>query len=372
MTDRIFILIFTFFLIAESKSQNYLPKDTIYGNVKNIKEKVIFLTEIENPQFMYYDDYGHSGFMGPESTISNFKDTWFTSNSSYYINYSRSFDNHRNVVSDTWYGKKDNFLRSYKNFFNEENKIIREIDSTDYFVFKTNYHYSDYGDINIIKQNNKDNFFRHTYKKIEDGKLNTLKIFDKNGSVNEYKYYYNENGKLKYRIYKNPNSWLEINENTWSYGIQDSILTVYKDIVNIYDDKNRVIQHQTFDLYEAEGNKKNPQLKLQIDYIYSDNNLVSKREKYKDGFEAVNYYKYNKSGEIIERYCCNEDSKKASIIEKYQYKEGRISRLEYIEEGKKYIVNFRYKIDSKNNWIEIIKNVDGKDLFKWIRDIEYY
>ena len=100
-------LIFLIFLIfTEIKSQNYLPKDTIFGNVKEIREKVIFLTEVENPQLLYYDDYGHSGFMGPESTISRFKDTWYTSNLSYYINYERNFDTKGNIISDKWFGKK--------------------------------------------------------------------------------------------------------------------------------------------------------------------------------------------------------------------------------------------------------------------------
>jgi hypothetical protein len=60
------ILIFIFlFVTSIAKSQTF-PKDSLYGNVKRIREKVIFLTEIENLQLLYYDDYGHSGFMGPE------------------------------------------------------------------------------------------------------------------------------------------------------------------------------------------------------------------------------------------------------------------------------------------------------------------
>ena len=33
---------------------------------------------------------------------------------------------------------------------------------------------------------------------------------------------------------------------------------------------------------------------------------------------------------------------------------------------------FKYKFDKHNNWIECIKNVDGKDLYLWKREIEYY
>ncbi|WP_312089740.1 hypothetical protein [Chryseobacterium sp.] len=372
MNKRILIFILSFFIIIKFYSQNYLPKDTIFGNVKKIKEKVIFLTEIENPQLLYYDDYGHSGFMGPESTISRFKDVWYTSNHCHYINYERTFDKNGNILEDVWFGKKNNFLNSYKKIYNKENKIIKETDSTNYSIYTTNYYYSNYGEVNIIRQNNKYDFFRHTYKKFKNNKLQTLKEYDENGTVDEYKYFYNENGKLKYRIYKNPNSWKQEEERSWSYGVQDTVLTVYKDIVNVYDEKSRLLKFQTFDLYESNDNRKIPQIALQVEYKYENDNLVFTRKKYKNQAETVNYYKYNKVGAISERFCCNKDIEKAMIIEKFQYKNGIISGLEYTEDGKKYYIAFKYKFDSKNNWIEIIKNVDGKDLFKWTREIEYF
>lgn len=372
MQERLLILIFSFFLFEECTSQNYLPKDTIYGNVKNIKEKVYFLTEIENPQLLYYDDYGHSGFMGPEATISRFKDTWYTSNLCYYINYDRTFDQNGNIVQDLWFGKKDNFKNSYKKIYNDNKKIVKEVDSTNYSIYTTNYYYSDYGDLNIIRQDSKNGFFRHTYKKFDENQLKILKEFDENGTIDEYKYFYNTQGKLNYRIYKNPNSWKNEGERTWSYGVQDSILTVYKDIINYYDEKNRLIKSENYDLYEDDEEHKKPLLTNQIINKYEDDNLIFNKRKYRTGMESFNYYKYNKNKQISERYCCNEDITKAMIVEKYKYKKEKISNLTYIEEGKKYEISFKYKYDSKNNWIEIVKNVDGKDLFKWVRKIEYF
>lgn len=372
MKERLFIFIFLLFLIAICKSQNYLPKDTIFGNVKNIREKVIFLTETENPQLLYYNDYGHSGFMGAESTISRFKDTWYTSNLCYYINYDRTFNQKGNIVHDLWFGKKDDFLNSYKKIYNQKNKIVKEIDSTNYSTYTTNYYYSDYDDINIIRQNTKNDYFQHTYKKYKNDKLKILKEFDENGTVDEYNFFYNDKGKLKYRIYKNPNSWKQEGERSWSYGIQDTILTVYKDIINVYDNKDRLIKYESFDLYEDNENHEKPLLTNQVEYKYEKGNLISIKRRYRTGMESYDYYKYNKYNQITERHCCNEDVKKAMIIEKYKYQNKKISNLEYIEEGKKYNISFKYKFDSKNNWIEIIKNVDGIDLFKWTRKIEYY
>ena len=35
-------------------------------------------------------------------------------------------------------------------------------------------------------------------------------------------------------------------------------------------------------------------------------------------------------------------------------------------------VIFKYKFDKQKNWTEVIKNVNGKDKYKWVREIEYY
>jgi hypothetical protein len=102
-----------------------LKKDTIYGNIKRIREKVVFLTEIENPQLLYYNDYGHSGFMGPESTISRFYKTWYTSNFCYYINYERFYNPNRKITKENWYGKKDNFMNSYRYVYDKKERLIR-------------------------------------------------------------------------------------------------------------------------------------------------------------------------------------------------------------------------------------------------------
>jgi hypothetical protein len=372
MTKYLFFISFTFLFYIDCKSQNYLPKDTIFGNVKTIKEKVVFLTETENPQLLYYDDYGHSGFMGPESTIARFKNTWYTSNLCYYINYERKFDKKGNIINDVWYGKKNDFLNSYKKTYNTHNKKSKEVDSTKYSNYTTTYYYSDYGDLNIIRQNSKNDYFRHTYKKYNKERLTSLKEFDENGTVDEYNYIYNKKGKLIYRIYKNPNSWKQEGERSWSYGVQDSILTIYKDILNFYDDKNRLIKNETFDLYEDSQNHITPLLTNRIENEYKNDNLVFTKRRFGTGMERYDHYSYDKLNRISERYCCDIDKQKAMIIEKYKYNDGYISQLEYIEEGKKHNVSFKYKFDSYNNWIEIIKKVDGKDLFKWSRQIEYY
>lgn len=351
------------------KSQ-YLPEDSLRGNIKKIREKVIFLTEIENPQLLYYDDYGHSGFNGPEATISRFRDTWFTTNFCYYINYERTFNKKGKVIKDIWYGKKDDFMNSYRTIYNKNDKIISEIDSTGYSLGTKNYYY-ERDNITIISENRAFDSFSHTFKNYKNGKLRTLKRFYPNGTLYEYTFVYNKNNKLAYRVVTDPSSEEET-ENIHSGTLKEATSKIYKDIINSYDKKNRLIKHQQYELDQDNGDSKDPIITNQKEYKYKDDQLVREKTIYRTGMESFNHYVYDESGRISERYCCEENISKAMIIEKYRYLDNEISETEYTEEGKRYLISFKYKYDENMNWIEIIKNVDGKDLYKWIREIEYY
>jgi len=369
-----YTIIFILFLTSFYYSQN-VPKDSLYGNIRKIREKVLFLTKKENPQLLYYDDYGHSGFMGPESTKVRFFDTWFSSEICYYINNERYFNKDRKITHDIWYGKNDSIRESYQFVYDDTNRLIRKIDSS--LGIETHY-YSNYGDENIISENLKYHLFSHTYKKYRDGKLILSKNFDNNGTAYEHKYAYNLNGKLSYRIYKNPNTWKKIDKRSFSYGIQDSIGKIYKDIINFYDDRNRIIESCSYDLYEDEKHE-NPVITTRIQYIYLGNNLITKIQKYKEGPASYYNYRYDDIDRLKEKYCCSKNIDEAKLIYKYHYqRDGKIDRLEYTEEDfptkkmKTYKVLFSYRYDINKNWIEIIKNVNGKDLYKWTREIDYY
>ncbi|WP_299009852.1 hypothetical protein [uncultured Tenacibaculum sp.] len=357
-------------------------KDSIYGKVKKIREKVEFLTEKENPQFLYYDDYGHSGFMGPESTISRFNRTWYSTQFCYYINYERHFNQKGKITKDIWFTKKDSFMDSYKYKYDKKDRLTRKIDSSKYSVgTETHYYENDYHE-NIVYENFEYDIFSFKYKRFDaEGKLIRFKSHDDYGNTDEYIYKYNADGKLLYRIYKNPNSWKKIGEKSWSYGAHDSIGSIYKDFVYRYDESNRLIQRQRFDLYEDDENHKNPKLVENIFYEYDKNNNLIQTKRI-NGYIKVkptfNHSVYDKKNRLIKRYCCSEKESDAKRVEKYIYKDDKIISLEYKEEDwpskemKKYQVDFEYKYDAKGNWNEIIKKVNGVQLYKWIRKIEYY
>ena len=109
MTIRVALIFLCFFF-----SFNLYPQkvNTLFGSVKIIRENVIFLTEVENPQLLYYDDYGHYRFRGPETTQAVFTDYWYNRESCYFINYERYFDELGNVVKELWFTKGDTLMNS--------------------------------------------------------------------------------------------------------------------------------------------------------------------------------------------------------------------------------------------------------------------
>ena len=376
MRSKYFITIVLCFFYLTSFSQ---PKDTIYGKAKTIREKVEFLTQKENPQLLYYDDYGHSGFMGPKSTISRFKNIWYSTEFCYYLNYERHFDNNGKVIEDIWFTKKDSFITSYKYKYDKKERLIKKTDSLDGLVYTDTHYYENDNHENIVSQNSDLDYFNHKYKRYnKDKKLIRLKSFDSYGTIDEYIYKYNSGGKLLFRIYKNPNSWRKSGERSWSYGVQDSIGNIYKDLFNEYDNSNRLIKSQRFDLYEDDETHKEPKLTRSTIYKYNNDNVTQIINSYVNGKPTYTNYVYDNKDRLIEKYCCSQKKSDSKRIEKYVYKNGEIMSLEYIEksfptkEVKTFKIAYDYKYDNKGNWKEILKKVNGIKLYKWLREIEYY
>lgn len=380
---KIFSVLFLFICLF-SFSQN-LPKDTIYGKVKSLKEKMTYLKEeqpsqeVESEDFnLFYDnDYGEFGIMDPDWTRSDLKNIWYSSEFTKFINYEKRLDSLGNTLFEIWYDKKNNFVKSFKYLYDKKNRIISSKDSTKYGNYTVNHYFEDYDDIvveNIISEDIEDNRFKHTFKQYQNNKLVRTKMFNEYGDVEEFVNYYNEKGKLDFTIHKNPNSWKKIDDNSWSYGVHDTIIKSYKAKKYSYNENDKLIAIREYGLKDYTDSI---ELIKTTDYQYESGNLVCMHENNFSNYTPYFYYNYDKNNRLIERYCCDKDIKKAKLIRKYKYKNGKIDKLKYMEDVttskmKIYNVSFLYKFDSKNNWIEIIKIVNGEKLYKWIREIEYY
>ncbi|AQY22753.1 hypothetical protein [Riemerella anatipestifer] len=355
------------------KSQQYLPKDTLYGKVKTLREKVIFLTEITTPQFLdYEDDYGHTGFRSAKEVLERFKKVWYTYDFCHYLNYKKVFDNRGNMVKEIWFDKKDTCIASYQRDYDSRNRIIRELDSVQSAVLETRYDYLNDNEVNIIKKNLRTNYARHSYEKIESGKLKVQKIFHSDEAVSEYNYVYDDNGLLKYRVYKNPYSWKQDQYGAWSYGIYGIPPSIYKDIVNYYDSEKRLVKNQKFGLFENDTKNKFPNLYEQTKYYYQKGNLIRVEKKYNSGVKYYEHFSYDEQHQVSIHYCCSKSKNKSSRIGSYKLQNDKIIHLNLIAGENKYDISFDYVFDDKNNWTEITKAVNGIALYKWVRKIEYY
>lgn len=370
-----------------SFSQN-LPKDTIYGKVKSIKEKMIYLKEkkeehIESNTMDEIDsliednDYGEFGIMNPDWTRSELKNIWFSSEFTKFINYEKSIDSLGNTLSEIWYDKKNNFVKSFKYLYDKKNRKISSVDSTKYGNYTVNHYFEDFNDIvfeNIISEDIEDNSFYHTFKQYKNKKLVRTKMFDEYGVVKEFVHHYNLKGNLEFVIYKNPNSWKKIDDISWSYGVHDTIIKSYKAKKFLYNKNDKLIAVKEYGLKDYTDSI---ELIKTTNYQYEAGNLIYRDENNFSNYKSYFYYKYDKNNRLIGKYCCDKDIKKSKLIRKYKYKNGKIDKLKYMEDVttskmKIYNVSFLYKFDSNNNWIEIIKIVNGEKLYKWIREIEYY
>jgi len=174
----------------------------------------------------------------------------------------------------------------------------------------------------------------------------------------------------------------------------DSILVLVKK----YDSKFKLIEEKKFK--KDDYIRKKVFLETVILYEYDESGKIKKQTNVRDG--KRHSYLFNNAGKVIEEMV-NEDygktltttfiySKNHNLEQitthydhkicndkKFEYKDNYISKLYYLDKfGREdepvepRVITFKYKFDKQKNWTEIVKNVNGKDLYKWIRRIEYY
>jgi len=351
--------------------------DSIYGKIKRVREKTFDITDINNPKQLEIDEYSDSEILIPNTLNLTIFDISFSGSNIGYENYERYYNENGDILKHTWFIKKDEFYKSKTYKYDEKNRIIRKIDSTNNYISIENHYYEDFDEFtneNIISLSFESDYFNHTIKQHKDNKVIRVKLIDEYGFITEYINNYNQNGKLNSTTIKNPKTWRKNEERDWSYGVQDSIPNVFKSRINEYDEKNRILKSLEYN-YSIKNNYNEPILLHQVLYNYEKNKSTVKTI-YESGMISSNSYIYDNQNRIIKYYCCSDTISDSNIIREYSYKNGKIVSCKLIKKdnGKIEIqkIDFKYKYDDKNNWVEIIKLVDGKERFKRIREIEYY
>jgi hypothetical protein len=373
---KFYFLIVIFLITVLSVKSQVTKIDSIYGSIKRIREKVINLDNLDNLD-EGTTEYSDSIILLPNSLNLNIYDSSFSGSASEYVNFERFYNENGSILKHIWLIKNDEFYKSITYKYDDKNRVISEIDSSRNNLTTDKHYYEDFDEYtneNIISINLDLNYFQHTIKQYKDNQIIRTKLIDDYGNITEFINNYNENGKLKYTTLKTPETWQKNENENWSYGVHDTIPNVFKSSVYEYDDKNRLLKRLDYD-YSAKNNYEKPILLHQILYTYNDNKTTVKKI-YESGMISSFIYVYDKKNRIIEYHCCSDNISDSKSVKKYTYKNDKIVSLQYItkDNNKTKIQNidFKYKYDDKNNWIEIIKIIDGKEKSKRTREIEYY
>jgi hypothetical protein len=350
--------------------------DSIYGKIKRIREKTFDITDINDPKQLEIDEFS-SEILVPKTLNLTIYDYLFSGNYIEYQNFERFFNENGKMIKQTWFVKKDEFYKSTTYTYDENNRVTSKIDSTSSYVTIKKHYYEDFDEYtieNIISLGFDIEYFNHTIKQYKDKKIIRIKHIDEFGNTTEYINNYNKNGKLKTTFIKNPETWRKNEEGGWSYGVHDSIPNVYKNRINEYDEKNRILKSLEYG-YSIKNNYKEPILLHQVLYNYEKNkNTV--RTIYESGMISTKSYIYDKYDKIIKYYCCSDNFLDSNLIREFKYKKGKIVSCifitKFIDKNEIQKIDYKYKYDDKNNWIEIIKIVNGKERFKRTREIEYF
>ena len=352
-------------LIATTVKAQVSNIDSIYGKVKRVREKVFDISNKDNPIQIEIDEYSDSMILIPNSLNLNIYDILFSASNIGYENYERNYNENGNILKHTWFVKKDEFYKSTTYKYDDKNRVIRKIDSTNNYGFIDKHYYEDFDEFtneNIISLSFESDYFNHTIKHYKDNKVIRVKLIDEYGYMTEYINNYNQNGKLNSTTIKNPKTWRKNEEGDWSYGVQDSIPNVFKSRINEYDNKNRILKSLEYN-YSIKNNYKEPILLHQVLYNYEKNKTTVKTI-YESGMISSKSYIYDNQNRIIKYFCCSDTISGSNIIKEYSYKNDKIVSGKLITKDKGKIeiqkIELKYKYDAKNNWTEIIKSVDGK------------
>lgn len=347
--------------------------DSLKGNIKAVREKLIFLDDqIQNEKlFSSEGDYGHYGFVSSEFTFSRFNSWWFDTPWVHYLNYSREYNKDKKIINETWFYKNDTVSDKFSYQYDVKDNLIQ---IKEYFkdgsFSVTNNSYNQFNKIistvtyysNNPKEGNNCNYLYN-----DKNKLLETKKFDEDGELVGNKYEYNENGK-RIKIYIHSPFVVKKNEDGSSTEEADSIGSDYLESEFVYNELGKLGEMKFFN--EDEG-----EVVMAQKNTYKYNQKQKKIAEYysRDTVYAFREFKYY-SNKLLkeEKYFQINDKKSNYKVEYFYNNKNLIIKVIYTEVKKKSIIVFKYKFDSYNNWVEQVKIIDTKPLFLRKRELTYY
>ncbi len=365
------------FIIIVIFSQNIFSQKIDFSKkIKSIREKIEFISDtIQNYKLFDLDgDYGHSGFIAPKYTIDRFVQHWYNETFVHYINNKRNFNEKGLLIQEDWFDKMDEKEASYDYSYTEFDSVskIREYNRFDNERL-TQIAYNGKYVQSILSYWTKDtqNFTLSLNSYDEKNQIKSTEIITEEGHDLDKYYLYNKLGRITKVINHTPYIFKDIDGNSYTQ-VRDSLGTFYKSTINKYNSDGLLIEKNNFG---------QPEYKTKI-------NLPSKNfykyDKYKNIIEIKNSQPYS---DMVSVKSFKYDYKKRKIFESYQtinfkssfdnekfffYENDELKKIVIKSNGKEYIIELTYDYDSFGNWTQQTKSVNGKKLFIWSREIEYY
>jgi len=377
-----------FLILTSALMNSQVIKDTILGKPKFVKESVVFLNDSGPYTFLEADDeYGHAMIMTPKNLRESMRESWFETDFCRYINNETYYDKNRNITKETWYYKSGEIVDEYVYKYDHFSRLITE---------KSKNKYSERSVSNFYEGNSKTAKFKELYYK---RKNEAVEKFRNNMESFKPLFITKFDSLTKTdSIFSVTNKYMKsLGDGSYTEAI-DSIYHQKLVLVKKYDPKFKVIEEKKFK--PDDYIRKKVFLETHMLYEYDEFGKIKKQTNLRDGKQHS--YLFNNAGKVIEEmlndeygktlttaFTYNKDHNLEQKITYYgnkvwndirfEYKNNYITKLFYLdkfgredEQVEPTIISFKYKFDKQKNWTEIIKNVNGKDLYKWIRTIEYY
>lgn len=377
-----------FFIFPITLFNSQVIKDSILGKPKYVKEYVVFLSNSGPFTFMSGDDeYGHAVIKIPQFLRKNMTRSWFETDFCRYINNETYYDKNRNITKETWY-RSGEIVDDYDYTYDTLNRLVTEKSTNKYSKDSSKYFY---------EGNNKTAKFREYSSKWKNEPIKRyVRNFDSEKTLFETKF--DSISKTDSIFMITNDIWKKVGERSYT-SAKDSIYHKKLSRVKVYNNQYKVIEEKIFNFGEDYENKKiflKEHLKYEYDqvgnmikqiyfkdgkfyyYIMLGNGKIIKEEKL-DEFGKTSYtvFSYTKNQKIERKTSYYSDKVSQEI--RFEYKDNYINKLFYLDkfgredkEVESTVILFKYKFDKQKNWTEVIKNVNGKDLYKWMREIIYY
>ncbi|MGR7813402.1 hypothetical protein [Lacinutrix undariae] len=368
-------LILAFSLIWFSFSYGQ-QKDTIYGQVKSVREQLNFLDEDQQNMKLFSDegDYGHHGFSSPKFTKSRFHNWWYNTPWVHYSNYYKELNKNGKPTYEIWFYKNGDTVAYFNYKYDKNNNLIQEkehYDRNDYTV--RNYKYNKNNKLKSTIYYASDDPNLYSYSEFiydENDNLIQSQDFNNDGETYGTKYTHYPNGKIKEVISYSP--FKIIVKNNKRILFKDGRGYNKLDRKFIYNENGDIIEIQAYDgeFYSETV----PKIKRKTLKEYNSGFLVKETTLNRAGkIEKYTSYSHNEQKQKTNEKHIVPEYPENNLSYEYFYDENsNIKKLIYTDKNNPISVEFEYEFDHQNNWTKQIKSVNGKKLFIWTRKIEYY